>query len=83
MTHIVLKNVDLQGLSCRRQLAGCQMELFVGEQDGGGRTIPFGRSVIWVCTPEMSSLNDPEIRSYMNDPGFRTVIVEVTDKLYG
>ncbi|KAH7200673.1 hypothetical protein BKA60DRAFT_583032 [Fusarium oxysporum] len=83
MTHLVLKNVDMQNLPCKRQLAGCQMELFVEKQDGGCERLPFGRPVIWVCTPEMSPLNDPEIRSYMNDPGSRTVIVEIMDKLYG
>lgn len=71
MTHLVMKNVDLQGVSCKRALAGCQMELFIEDQDGEGKLIKFGRPVIWVCTPETSPLNDPEAGSHMKDPGCR------------
>ena len=83
ITHVVLKNVSLQNLSCKRHLAGCQMQLFVEEQDGSSMTIPFGRPIIWVCSPDMSPLNDPEVGAYMNGPGSGTVIVNITDKLYG
>lgn len=83
MTHLVLKNVDLKDLPGKRQLAGCQMSLFIHDQDGEGKNVAFGRPVIWVCTPEMNPLNDPEIGSYMRDPSAGVVIVKIENKLYG
>lgn len=82
MTHLVLKNVHLEDFPCKRQLAGCQMSLFVHDKDGEGKNVAFGRPVIWVCTPEMSPLNDPEIGPYMRDPNSGVVVVDVETKLY-
>ncbi|KAH7010974.1 hypothetical protein EDB80DRAFT_749550 [Ilyonectria destructans] len=50
--------------------------------NGEGKNIVFRRPIIWVYTPEINPLNNPEIELYMRDSSSSVVIVKIKNKLY-